>query len=548
MILLLLLLVVFSYAQLPEPYVMLLEFRKTGDTNLGLKILELYPHAVFAEDLKVMLAQRFYEKGDTETASKLLRHVEPGKLKPDYREIYARLWKELQLDPKEALLKLPTFFVEYIPYVPLTDEEAVRVAQRLLDAGHTEAVIKLLKGRDLQKVCFLLGRAYYRKGQQEDAYQVLRSCPDPRAKEFLAKMLFEKSREEFLQALSTVEDKDVLNRILFYAGRMSLYDGRYEDALRWFSAMQESYNKYFQMGLVSFILERYQDAHLYFSKALKLAKSSVEISQAHFWLYKTLQKQGDSYSAHRHLRNASDGGGFYSVVARASLGEPVVDKFMQVILEDTQPPSTAFLVRSIWDAGFPYYARLEAFERLNSISPSDIILISRFDPYLAIRLAVRKYGERSEIYRAVAYPTPFREKVLQIAKEYGVDPALVYAVMRQESMFDPFAVSRSGAQGLMQVMPQTARYVASKEGLPLRPFDVEINLRMGVAYLREMLQLWNGDLVRALASYNAGPRKVSSWPQHRDVYVFIETIPFPETRDYVKQVLQNYYVYSSLLQ
>ena len=120
--------------------------------------------------------------------------------------------------------------------------------------------------------------------------------------------------------------------------------------------------------------------------------------------------------------------------------------------------------------------------------------------------------------------------------------------MRQESLFDTYAISVAGAKGLMQLLDGTAQYMARKEGVRIKSlFHPETNILLGVAYLRYLLDMWNGDLVRALASYNAGPTRVKNWNSTEDVYLFIETVPIAETRNYVKRVLYNYYVYSDLL-
>jgi len=152
------------------------------------------------------------------------------------------------------------------------------------------------------------------------------------------------------------------------------------------------------------------------------------------------------------------------------------------------------------------------------------------------------------VYSAIAFPKPFWNTVERASNTYGISPALIYAVMRQESLFDTYAISVAGAKGLMQLLDGTAQYMARKEGVRIKSlFHPETNILLGVAYLRYLLDMWNGDLVRALASYNAGPTRVKNWNSTEDVYLFIETVPIAETRNYVKRVLYNYYVYSDLL-
>jgi soluble lytic murein transglycosylase len=153
---------------------------------------------------------------------------------------------------------------------------------------------------------------------------------------------------------------------------------------------------------------------------------------------------------------------------------------------------------------------------------------------------------------AQRYPTPHREPLEAAAKQWDMDEALVYGIIRQESRFNPEARSRAGALGLMQLMPATARWVARQ--IPVNPFNPamltrpELNLRMGTYYLRRVLQDL-GDKVLAMAAYNAGPGRARRWRDERPLEgaIYVETIPFNETRDYVKKVATNVWFYSHRL-
>lgn len=134
-----------------------------------------------------------------------------------------------------------------------------------------------------------------------------------------------------------------------------------------------------------------------------------------------------------------------------------------------------------------------------------------------------------------------------------IDPFLVQAIVRQESLFNHKAQSNRGARGLMQIMPKTARFVARKIGVDLgsgqkRLFDPEVNLAVGQGYLAHLMNLNHVDenLVSLLVAYNAGPGNLSRWQKKWDVVddplLFIELIPLSETRAYVERVLYNYWV------
>jgi soluble lytic murein transglycosylase len=159
---------------------------------------------------------------------------------------------------------------------------------------------------------------------------------------------------------------------------------------------------------------------------------------------------------------------------------------------------------------------------------------------------------RGEVSLAQRYPTPFRDQVLAKAREAALDPAYVYGLIRQESRFILDARSGVGASGLMQLMPATARWTARKIGLPYTPDminDRDVNLRLGTAYLKLMLDDFEGVQPLAIAGYNAGPNRPRRWRDGPllEPAAWIENIPFDETRDYVKKVLANAVHYAAVL-
>lgn len=160
------------------------------------------------------------------------------------------------------------------------------------------------------------------------------------------------------------------------------------------------------------------------------------------------------------------------------------------------------------------------------------------------RTALTTYGASPQVYRLI-YPVAVRDTIVAQAKGAGIDPALVAALIRQESNFNPLAVSGVGARGLMQLMPSVARSIAPAAGIttwnPRLLFDPGINITLGVRHLAPLLHR-EPAVARVLAAYNAGESRVTRWARKRgasDPEVFTERIPFPETRDYVKSVLRN---------
>ncbi|MEW6757631.1 MAG: lytic transglycosylase domain-containing protein [Acidobacteriota bacterium] len=208
-----------------------------------------------------------------------------------------------------------------------------------------------------------------------------------------------------------------------------------------------------------------------------------------------------------------------------------------------------------WRAGpgdpSPFVACALARARTEAGDISGAILEARRAYPLAYSVAGLRAPEA--VWRAI-YPIAHPEAIRAACRESGLPPLFVCSVVRQESLWAPSAVSRSGALGLMQLMPPTARSVAASAGLqaftPERACDPEWNVRAGSFYLASMLKRYRGRPHVALAAYNAGPRRADEWtsrpgaPLEADLW--IESIPFRETRSYVRRILLNLWEYGRL--
>ena len=167
----------------------------------------------------------------------------------------------------------------------------------------------------------------------------------------------------------------------------------------------------------------------------------------------------------------------------------------------------------------------------------------------ALEEAETKPAFSDSLYK-LAYQLHYQEIINDNAKEFILDSFLVTALIREESYFNPDAKSAAGARGLMQLMPSTASYIASKNNISYSGqnslFNPETNIKLGCAYLDyAKTKLHENDML-AVASYNGGPNAVRSWKDnltYKNFDEFIENIPYPETKDYVKKVYRSYWVY-----
>jgi len=150
------------------------------------------------------------------------------------------------------------------------------------------------------------------------------------------------------------------------------------------------------------------------------------------------------------------------------------------------------------------------------------------------------------------YPIKYSNFVDRYAKEYGVDKFLVYAIIKNESAFNQNAKSNKGAKGLMQLMDETAQWSANKLGLSFNKddsFDPKTNIQIGTYYLSYLLDVFGGDEKLAIAAYNGGIGNVKSWlsdKRYSEDKKTLSYIPYKETRNYVKKVLDSYNSYKEL--
>jgi soluble lytic murein transglycosylase len=362
----------------------------------------------------------------------------------------------------------------------------------------------------------------------------------------------------------------------------------------------------FLMGIVDYRRGNFQPALDNFKRSLAMSASAEDKSRALFWIGKANQKLGDANGANDAFREGQnlDPGGYYSERARDMLVElppfasnPSVNYQVDLVRERADADAWMRLTfnlgaevdlnglgplasdsriirgKEYWDLGMYDEARLEfedVREELETLN--DAVGSYRLTNYLhslgmyrsaifAARQVLTMAGldEHTESMMAPAYFSHIRyglyypDLVIPNAQQNGFDPLFVFSVIRQESLFEGFVRSTAGAHGLMQIIASTGAQIASELGKPInyteedlyRPY---VSVMFGTHYLAKNRSLLNGDLYATLAAYNGGPGNAVTWKELSgyDPDLFLESVRFEETRNYIRNIYEIFIIYRRL--
>lgn len=295
----------------------------------------------------------------------------------------------------------------------------------------------------------------------------------------------------------------------------------------------------------------------------------LNVAQAEYWLGRAYSSLDLLHIARKHFRAAGRlSGTFYGQLARQRLGlDPVPASLAcdrpvpQSVLDRVHRDELVHAALLIDRAGGGKHLRsflLAAADRLQTSverAAATMIAMEMTHPHVALRVAKASAHTPMDV-RGLAYPvTELDYEVLTPPTE----EALIYSVIRQESEFNPTAVSHAGARGLMQIMPNTAKSLSriykKRYSSSRLVSDPIYNVTLGAALLHELVAGFDGSYPMALAGYNAGPGRVREWlkdygdPRRSEIALvdWIEAIPYNETRNYVKRVMENLHVYRARL-
>lgn len=394
---------------------------------------------------------------------------------------------------------------------------------------------------------------------------------------------------------------------LYVAGRTLEYNDDLEQAAQvWariineYPTYENSYHALFLSGISYYRLGRYEDALSTFQRCLGLSAVSDEKASSYLWLGKTYQQMGKQDEARNAWQQAeaSDPTDYYGIRAgdllngkystdidapyemgydldaerieaegwmrttftispdtnltglgdmsndprilrgeqywKLGLYELASSEFETVRVEQTGNPLNSYLLMNyLYSLGFYKPAILACRDILNMANMDDLSSLSAPIYFTHIRFG--------------AY---FRNLVVSAANDEGIHPLILFSLLRQESLFEPFISSAAGAQGIAQIMPSTGKDIADRYGWPSN-YDTQdllqakVGITLGASYLRQQLDYLGGDILAALAAYNGGPGNAYDWKvlSNGDPDLFVEVIRYDETRTYLKQIIEFLNIY-----
>jgi soluble lytic murein transglycosylase len=429
---------------------------------------------------------------------------------------------------------------------------------------------------------YAYGMALARAGRSRSAARVLARIPPssplaPAASYQRARSLLgarqPKSARAVLRELVRRHPRDTLaGAALVLLADLAIDERRDRDAR---STFRQAYTRFpnssyaaqarFRAAVLAFAAGQHRAAANELDSLLALHPGTEDGMAARYWMGRALLATGDTVTAHARWRTvaAEYPLSYYGMLASEQLGEPP--------WAPSSTPDEFEAIDGLTDA----MARVDHLEKLGMDSEArveldalDDVADSSAEQLLAAAYLMREHGlidRAAQIGRRIIrtyptadarayrllYPIVHREAIILESRRRSLDPALVAAIIRQESGFNPRATSGAGARGLMQVMPSVGRAVARDLDVPgWRPallYQPDINLQLGIRHLEAFISRYEAPY--ALAAYNAGETRLRRWlrrPGARDPELFVERIPFTETRDYVRIVLRNRAMYRAL--
>ncbi len=333
------------------------------------------------------------------------------------------------------------------------------------------------------------------------------------------------------------------------------------EALHWLSNLPYSDNEsVIEWRIVATIYQEQWDDTLYWIE--QLSYNDQQTDRWIYWRARALEEEQQDDLANELFTKVAQNRSYYGFLAADRLGLPY--QFEDYPLRFPEESYTAVKQLPAVERAKEFYilgdilnARREWYNATQAIQAEELPLLAQiahqwgWHDRAIYTLGRANYMDDLEI----RFPLAHKEQVINYSNKQNIDPSWSYAVIRQESAFASDARSPKGAMGLMQIMPKTGQTIARTLKTKLKNsrqlLEVDTNIRFGVNYLRKVMNRFDDNTVLATAAYNAGSQRVKSWLPEQDSIspdIWIESVPFKETRNYLKQVLAYTAIYDKRLE
>jgi soluble lytic murein transglycosylase len=545
-------------------------------------------------DLELTLGRAYEAAGDPQKAVAVLRHLYFG-FPLSYEATAAQ--GELQKLGSVAGISPPSFGDEK------SRADALVKAKRYSDAADAyRDLLNRATPTDKPDIQLALAESLHRSGQDREAKRLLESVQVTSA-EVGARKLYDIGEMQrasddddgFIRTVDqirqTAPTSPWLEQALLYVGNIYLLRHDYDKAIDAYREIEQRFPggartpyAHWKAAWLSLRQGRTADAKAGFEKQIELYPDSSEVPSALYWRGRLAEEEGDATMAYAYYQKVSDRfkNFYYGPLARERQSKLKVDDPPHYAILDHVPPISG--IQTITDDAAPEdNLRIEkahllengglldfAIRELKAAAeedkgdwlPAEIARMykdaDRYDAAVeTLKRAIPNYfavdiSTLPRSYWEALFPRPYWTDLKRFASANGLDPYLVASLIRQESEFNPAALSNKNACGLMQLLPRVGKGVAKQVKLkhfsPAQLFTPTVNLQLGTKYFRSMVDQFGG-FEYALAAYNAGDDRVKDWQsqgKYRDVQEFVESIPFTETREYVQAIMRNANVYRQL--
>lgn len=398
----------------------------------------------------------------------------------------------------------------------------------------------------------------------------------------------QKNRDYVAQLRTLAPESTWMSNALLSAGNMYLLRRDYETATPFYAEIYQrqkngkaSPYSHWKTAWLTYRMGKRDEAKRLFEEQLSMYPNSAEVPNAIYWRGRMAEEEGDKKLARAFYQKLAENYRYYyyANLARERLpkvGDEAVDP---PILERLQrPPAPPHDWETPADNIRAQKAQLLANAALYDFAVAEMQAASAGSPPWEAKSVAEIYNEQGSYIRAIEalkravpgyfaaeipqiprpvweslFPRPFWEELKRDSTANRLDPHLVASLIRQESEFNPGAISRANAMGLMQLLPTVGKGMAKE--MKIRHFSsdqllvADTNLRLGTRYFRHIVDHYDGQVEYALAAYNAGEDRVNDWRKNgnfADVEEFVESIPFTETREYVQAIMRNAVIYKLL--